>query len=1147
VADDETIGVGVGADTSGLDDAERRLLGFLGRFTQTVTQATRALPPLDINTSPAEGSLADLRTKIERFVREARDISAIPFLNTAGSRQELQELIAEFPGLTAAIQHIDPTGILKQTAQQAQEATQAVLAAQQAVTSAPAAAASTTPVGAPTVAGFEAARAAALSYTQALSNVQDAAQRVAVDAATPVPFVAQPAIGAANILIERLGLVQRTAVGAREALSQPLVLPSTAASDLALLASGLQGQRTAAEEARVANQKLLETMLQQGQAARRAAGDNEAAAAALGTVTSQQGRVVEGSNSAHAGVSRLRGGLTALAVTASGTSPAIGSVVSGLLLLGAGSTVVLGVAAGIATIGFAYDHLTEKSRQAREAHEKLLDELRKRVTGPDETGPAAENAAAQKAIGDAMHERKRLQDEITAGGLDQLNVLVRQQAIEVQLRKETEARTLAGTSNAAATAALTQDTSAGTAMVRALAIQAASFGQNEFAAKRLAVAMDESLTPSQRAAATALLRTLEGYDAQKRAAEDAARAAERDGAAIRDSFAAALQVVDEAIAKLGQNRFGELIARQRKDARAGTGLGLLPAADTGISAGFDQAQASVHGVETALEKAAAASNRFFQKALRDAEDTRDANTRLADSVHEITRGLDEVLGASVSVGLIGEEAGRSIGAVLNLADALGKVAESASTGNILGAIGAGVGLIGGLLNPGPTETDRLLAENNQRLAQLSASLDRQLQSAGRTAATAAQVAGLQGLPHTFGPKGADLGINQSAFEASLAASGLTIEQWAARVQSLTGLDVLDDRGHIVAATLAQADAAFQKLNDEITHLGTSIEDQRQNQVNRDALGLSDRSRDPRVAELQRQREIELGNLSLDPAEEARIQALDLTTAQGRAAFLEEQRSLFLRAQNGQLTAEQIGGFQNAQEVANAAGAAAAALDAFGKSLASETEKISLRSRLAGQPQDAASVFDRQIMAAASVVGDSSREFQRQLLGLLPLEGDALREALLKLFDSFQAEGLDLGNLTPDELMQLFSAGADALGAFTDATAAATKSMQSVPDFFRLGEAEFAARAVGPNDGSLLPVTRFDGPLVHAETRQALPASAPALPASVTAEQRTVVNLYGSVTVVVTGKVDDPKANARAVKAEFTRSVLAQTGREDDSV
>jgi hypothetical protein len=69
----------------------------------------------------------------------------------------------------------------------------------------------------------------------------------------------------------------------------------------------------------------------------------------------------------------------------------------------------------------------------------------------------------------------------------------------------------------------------GNELIRGLSIQAATFGKSSSEAQRLAIALNQSLTPAQRRAATAILDTIIQLERQKRSAEEAARALERVG------------------------------------------------------------------------------------------------------------------------------------------------------------------------------------------------------------------------------------------------------------------------------------------------------------------------------------------------------------------------------------------------------------------------------------------------------------------------------------------------------------------------------------------------------------------------------------------------------------------------------------------
>ncbi len=345
-------------------------------------------------------------------------------------------------------------------------------------------------------------------------------------------------------------------------------------------------------------------------------------------------------------------------------------------------------------------------------------------------------------------------------------------------------------------------------------------------------------------------------------------------------------------------------------------------------------------------------DRALDEAIRDSERAfrEDRPRKLARALHDVTAAGREVLGAATNVGLIGEKAAGAIGSVLDLGDALGNLKNTAgdiTLGGVAGLVGAGIGLIGSIFGGGPSERERLLQENNQRLAELKASLDDSLRTAAGLGATAAQVAAAGEFPRIrTGPRPGQFSFDQDAFAAQLARAGLTVEEWGARIQALTGFDVVDEKGRIVAASLAAADAAIRQLTEDITHFGTSLSDRDAVERARDELGISGRSDDPRIAAIQRARDLQLGGpgaqgpgLHLSEEEEARIRALDLTTKAGRDAFLAWERELFQRAEAGGLSPEELGTFTGVTELAGSIGDAASGINAFDDAMKAATQSL----------------------------------------------------------------------------------------------------------------------------------------------------------------------------------------------------------------
>ena len=104
---------------------------------------------------------------------------------------------------------------------------------------------------------------------------------------------------------------------------------------------------------------------------------------------------------------KLRGGLTSLAVAATGTNPMIGRLATTLSAFAVGGAVTAGVVGGIAAIGVAYNKLTEDTRRLKEetkAAQERIEALRKQQAGPD-----AQNNADVKTL---TASRDRLQKEL---------------------------------------------------------------------------------------------------------------------------------------------------------------------------------------------------------------------------------------------------------------------------------------------------------------------------------------------------------------------------------------------------------------------------------------------------------------------------------------------------------------------------------------------------------------------------------------------------------------------------------------------------------------------------------------------------------------------------------------------------------------
>lgn len=107
--------------------------------------------------------------------------------------------------------------------------------------------------------------------------------------------------------------------------------------------------------------------------------------------------------SAAPSLDRLRGPLTAIAISASGIPGPLGRVASVLGQFAFGGALTIGVMAGIAAIGLAWEKATEKSRKAREEWQKQLDLLQKikreqDLGIPGEAGAAVRGGRARLGV-----------------------------------------------------------------------------------------------------------------------------------------------------------------------------------------------------------------------------------------------------------------------------------------------------------------------------------------------------------------------------------------------------------------------------------------------------------------------------------------------------------------------------------------------------------------------------------------------------------------------------------------------------------------------------------------------------------------------------------------------------------------------------
>src|SRR5882672_9426102 len=104
-------------------------------------------------------------------------------------------------------------------------------------------------------------------------------------------------------------------------------------------------------------------------------GTSGAGASMLFNLNKQQGQLAETGAAGSRGLHMVRSAAAALAFQATGVAGPVGKIAEGLLLFGAGSTVVLGAVAGLAAVALAYRVLTQETRDDIAAQQELAKEL----------------------------------------------------------------------------------------------------------------------------------------------------------------------------------------------------------------------------------------------------------------------------------------------------------------------------------------------------------------------------------------------------------------------------------------------------------------------------------------------------------------------------------------------------------------------------------------------------------------------------------------------------------------------------------------------------------------------------------------------------------------------------------------------------
>lgn len=203
------------------------------------------------------------------------------------------------------------------------------------------------------------------------------------------------------------------------------------------------------------------------------------------------------------------------------------------------------------------------------------------------------------------------------------------------------------------------------------------------------------------------------------------------------------------------------------------------------------------------------------------------------AVGQLTGFVDSV---GRSFGGLDEDVQRVIDSTGQLAQSLAAVAANASFGNILGVIGAGVGLLGSIFGQSASskEHDAIIKSNSDRLAELSAVMSQNIESvrglADAQRAASAVFVGKNG-------KTADLdalaramqqfGGNKAGLkflDDQLAQFGLTFQQLN-QIAKDNGITLLDSKGRVVAGSFDQLAAALRLTLQSMTQFNDTLDDQ----------------------------------------------------------------------------------------------------------------------------------------------------------------------------------------------------------------------------------------------------------------------------------------------------------------------------------
>ncbi len=585
------------------------------------------------------------------------------------------------------------------------------------------------------------------------------------------------------------------------------------------------------------------------------------------------------------GLNRVRNGLVQVALSATGSAGPLGRFASSLLLFGGGGSVVLGIAAGAAVIGTAWSLITRKAHEASEETKKWIEAAREanRVARPEFVQLGEEIARAEKELQGFQDKLARATAQRTLivrkpGESGPMKELIDQIAIAEErlagLRKQVDGLNSSTVTFKGQTITTTVE-STGLRNVTEEAEEA------------------ERTREKNARAATKRLDELKRHTEELRKAQ-----LELTGAfnAFWDDI--------EAKANLA----GPMVVARLKEMQKAA----KEAFTEKVQWNFDKVQQNLDVIEKGLDEIGE-GNKVFSKFKQDVEDTRTPTEKLRDSIHGITGALDNLIQRN-GIALLGEDATRSIGSVLNLVDAIGDLRDSLGNITAAGAIGLGsaaLGVIGSLT--GESAASKALREAiernvlalrdlNENLDELNVSMTGARFGATQTGLRSVLARGAQGEGRDIGVNfGGDMFSDLAELDSALRKAGTSLKDVRALAEEL-GISL---EGNTIAQ-FVQLQEALDKV--DLTKFTDTFEGQVELDERRRRLEGGETSAQARLAALTKQlQDPETGSSALG---NVLGMGTDFSTKEGLEKVKKRLQELLEDFPN--LAAEQLGGLTRDQ-------------------------------------------------------------------------------------------------------------------------------------------------------------------------------------------------------------------------------------------